>query len=161
MSSILPAQGQLEIAFSPNGAGTDLVVKVIESAQKSICVLGYSFTSAPIAQALVTALKRGVAVRIVLDKSQQTAQYSSATFLANQGVPLRIDSRHAIQHSKTIEVDEKTVQTGSFNYTKAAQSKNAENVLVNWNHPALGTLYRKNFETHWEHAVPYDAKALR
>ena len=36
----------------------------------------YSFTSAPIAKALVEAHKRGVDVRVILDKSQRTEKYS-------------------------------------------------------------------------------------
>src|ERR1035437_7092396 len=61
--------GELEVAFSPNGGATDLVIKVIHSAKTSIRVLAYSFTSAPIAQALVEAHKHGVDVQVVVDKS--------------------------------------------------------------------------------------------
>lgn len=129
--------GELEVAFSPNGGCTELVVKVINSAKTSIRVLAYSFTSAPIAKALVDAHKRGVDVQVVVDKSQKSARYTSATFIANAGIPTRIDSKHAIAHNKVIIVDGHTVQQGSFNYTKAAESSNAENVLVNWNNPKL------------------------
>src|ERR1017187_4828029 len=64
--------GELEVAFSPNGGCTNLVIKVIHSAKTSIRVLAYSFTSAPIAQALVEAHKRGVDVQMVIDKSQKS-----------------------------------------------------------------------------------------
>jgi phosphatidylserine/phosphatidylglycerophosphate/cardiolipin synthase-like enzyme len=39
-------------------------------AQKTVYVQAYSFTTAPIAQALVDAHKRGVDVQVILDKSQ-------------------------------------------------------------------------------------------
>ena len=58
----------------------------------SILVQAYSFTSAPIAKALLDAHKRGVQVQVILDKSQRTEKYSSADFLANQGTPPMIDS---------------------------------------------------------------------
>jgi len=70
------AAGELEVAFSPNGGCTALVVKVIQSARTSIRVLAYSFTSAPIAKAMVEAHKRGVDVQVVDDKSQKSARYT-------------------------------------------------------------------------------------
>jgi phosphatidylserine/phosphatidylglycerophosphate/cardiolipin synthase-like enzyme len=150
--------GELEVAFSPNGGSTDLVIKVIHSAKTSIRVLAYSFTSAPIAQALVEAHKRGVDVQVVVDKSQKKEKYTSATFVANAGIPIRIDSKHAIAHNKVVIVDGHTVQQGSFNYTKAAEEKNGENVLVNWNNAKLAEVYLKDWKRHWEHS---DAVAAR
>ncbi|MBP2666172.1 MAG: phospholipase family protein, partial [Firmicutes bacterium] len=85
------AVGTIEVAFSPNGGGAALVVKAIGEAKKTIKVQAYSFTNTDIAKALVDAAKRGVTVRVVLDKSQETEKYTSATFLANAGVPVRID----------------------------------------------------------------------
>jgi phosphatidylserine/phosphatidylglycerophosphate/cardiolipin synthase-like enzyme len=93
-------------------------------------VQAYSFTSASIAKALLEAHERGVQVQVILDKSQGTEKYSSADFLANQGVPTMIDANHAIAHNKIIIIDGETVITGSFNFTKAAQEKNAEKVLI-------------------------------
>ena len=59
---------------------------------------GYSFTSAPIAKALVDAKKRGVDTEVILDKSQRTEKYSSADFVAHEGIPTFIDAAHAIAH---------------------------------------------------------------
>jgi phosphatidylserine/phosphatidylglycerophosphate/cardiolipin synthase-like enzyme len=69
-------------------------------------------------------------VQVILDKSQRTEQYSSADFLPNQGVPTTVDANHAISHNKVMVIDGETVITGSFNFTKAAQERNAENVLI-------------------------------
>src|ERR1035438_10512000 len=80
-----------EGAFSPNGGATELVVKTIGEARQSIRVAAYSFSSKPIATALLDAHKRGVDVRVVVDKSNATARYTAATFLANEGVPVRVD----------------------------------------------------------------------
>lgn len=90
----------------------------------------YSFTSAAIAQALVNAHKRGVAVQVILDKGQRTERYSSADFLAHAGIPTFIEARHAIAHNKIMIIDGAVVVTGSFNFTKAAENNNAENLLV-------------------------------
>lgn len=119
-----------EVAFSPDRGATALVIKTIGEAKLSVRVAAYSFTSKPIAEALLNAERHGIDVKVVVDKSNATARYTAATFLANQGVPVRVDYRYAIMHDKFLVVDDETVEEGSFNFTTAAESRNAENVLV-------------------------------
>jgi phosphatidylserine/phosphatidylglycerophosphate/cardiolipin synthase-like enzyme len=119
-----------QIYFSPNGGCTEAIIKEVNNAKSEISVQAYSFTSAPIAKALINAHKRGVKVEAILDKSQQKKKYTSATFLVNSGIPTFIDDKHAIAHNKVIIIDKETVMAGSFNFTKAAEGKNAENLLV-------------------------------
>src|ERR1039458_777445 len=106
----------IQVAFSPDRGATELVVRTIESAKKTVRVAAYSFTSKPIAQALLADAKRGVDVKVVVDKSQSAARYTAATILTNQGIPVRVDYRYAIMHDKFIVVDGETVEEGSFNY---------------------------------------------
>lgn len=146
-----------EAAFSPGGAEA-LIVRTIESARQEILVAAYTFTDKALARALVDASKRGVSVRVVLDKSQRNGRYSAATFLANAGIRVRIDENHSIMHSKFILVDGSTLQTGSFNYTTAAARQNAENVVVIWNNPDLALLYARDWLEHWGHSMPYAAR---
>ena len=141
--------------FSPNGGCTQAVVDQLNGAKKSVLVQAYSFTSAPIAKALVDARKRGVDVEVILDKSQRTERYTSATFLANEGVPTYIDSKHAIAHNKLMVIDRGEVITGSFNFTKAAEEGNAENLLVINNAPELAQRYSQNWRNHLVHSEPY------
>ena len=61
----MPPPDSVEVAFSPSGGATELVVKVIGAAKQSIRVAAYAFTSRPIAKALVEARKLGVDVEIV------------------------------------------------------------------------------------------------
>jgi phosphatidylserine/phosphatidylglycerophosphate/cardiolipin synthase-like enzyme len=111
------------VCFTPGGNCTDLIVQAITGAKTSILVQAYSFTSVPIAKALLDAHKRGVPVQVILDKSQRTEKYFSADFLANQGVPTAIDAEHAIAHNKVMIIDGETVITGSIHFIKAAQEK--------------------------------------
>lgn len=152
------ATGTIEVAFSPNGGGAALIIRTIGEAKKTIRVQAYSFTNADIAKALLDAHKRGVNVRVVLDKSQETEKYTSATFLANAGVPVRIDDDFAIAHSKIMILDEETVITGSFNFTKAAEEKNAENVLVIRGNKELAKLYLQNWQWRWDATEAYKRK---
>lgn len=129
-SLTLPAGTPVEVYFSPDGGAQDAVVREIGRARSWILVQAYSFTSAPIAKALVDAKARGVQVAAILDKSQRTEKYSGATFLKNAGIPVLIDYQPAIAHNKVMVIDGEMVITGSFNFTKAAEERNAENLLV-------------------------------
>ncbi|OHE22439.1 MAG: phospholipase [Syntrophobacterales bacterium RBG_19FT_COMBO_59_10] len=142
----------VEVYFSPNDGGTKAIVREIDRARSEILVQAYSFTSAPIAEALLKAHRRGVKVAVILDKSQKTQKYSSLTFLTNARIPTYIDDKHAIAHSKIIIVDREVVITGSFNFTKAAEEKNAENLLI-IRSKELARPYLENWRRHREHSA--------
>jgi len=161
ISLVIPAQAQEKpswsIYFSPNGGCTDAIVRELNSAKSSILMQAYSFTSASIAKALLEAHKRGIKVKVILDKSQLTEKYSSVNFLYNSGIPTWMDSAHAIAHNKVMIIDGETVITGSFNFTRAAEEKNAENLLV-IRDKALASKYIKNWKDHAEHSEVYGGK---
>jgi phosphatidylserine/phosphatidylglycerophosphate/cardiolipin synthase-like enzyme len=146
-----------EVYFSPHGGATEAIIRELNKAKSTILVQAYSFTSAPIAKALLNAHKRGVKVEVILDKSQRTQQYSSATFLYNQGIPVKIDDKHAIAHNKIMIIDAETVITGSFNFTKAAEESNAENLLV-IHDKTLAERYTKNWLEHDRHSEVYEGR---
>lgn len=145
----------VEACFTPGEDCTGQIVREIGAAKEEILVQAYSFTSAPIAKALVAGHKRGVKVEALLDKSQRSEKYTSATFLDHAGVPVLIDAAHAIAHSKVILIDRRTVITGSFNFTKAAQERNAENLLVIRGSGELVEEYLANYAAHRGHAEVY------
>ena len=94
---------------------------------------------------------------VILDKSQRTDQYSSATFLFNAGIPTKIDAQHAIAHNKVMIIGGATVITGSFNFTKAAEENNAENLLVIHDRK-LAERYIKNWQEHERHSEVYEGR---
>jgi len=149
----------IDIHFSPKGGCTEAIVKELDAAKTSILVQAYSFTSAPIAKALVEAHKRGVKVQIILDKSQQTEKYSSADFLQHSGISTFIDAKHAIAHNKIMLIDGSVVITGSFNFTKSAEESNAENLLV-IRDKGIAEKYTANWKAHAEHSEKYEARAV-
>lgn len=144
----------VEVHFSPKAGCTDAVVGELEKAQKTVLVQAYSFTSEPIAAALVKAFRRGVKVQVILDKSQRSERYSSADFVAHAQIPTFIDAMHSIAHNKIMIIDGETVITGSFNFTKAAEERNAENLLV-IHDSALAGKYAENWRNHLQHSEPY------
>lgn len=133
------------------------------TAQAGVLVQAYSFTSAPIGEALVKAHRRGVKVQVLLDKSQRTEKYSSADFLANAGIATKIDAAHVRlwrTHNKVMTIDNETVITGSFNFTKAAEENNAKNLLI-VRDKELASPYIENWQLHDEHSEPYRSRADR
>lgn len=133
------------VAFSPNGDATDVVVKAINGARKQVLVQAYGFTSAPIIKALGDAKARGVDVEAILDKTNEAKRYTGATYLSHHKIPVWIDDAVAIAHNKVMVIDGDSVITGSFNFTQAAQNKNAENVLFIAHAPALAKDYAKDW----------------
>jgi phosphatidylserine/phosphatidylglycerophosphate/cardiolipin synthase-like enzyme len=136
----------VEVFFSPGAHVEQALAGAILSARKRVWLAGYTFTSAPIAKALHEARERKVDVRIVLDQSQATAKYSSATYFHNQGVPVRINGRYPIMHHKFMVIDEDRVGFGSMNFTKAGTKDNAENFNLFRRWPKLTEAYAQEFQ---------------
>ena len=156
--ALASAEPSWDVCFTPGGGCTKAIVTALEHAKSSVLVQAYTFTSAPIAKALLEASRRGVKVEAILDAiNRRSARYSGADLLARAGIPVRIDSAHAIAHNKVMVVDGQTVITGSFNFTRAAQEKNAENVLI-VHDPALASRYAENWQVHAAHSQPYTSK---
>lgn len=144
----------IDVAFSPNGNSLQLILKCINSATKSIHVAAYAFTSKPIAQALLMAAKRGVAVAVVADAKSNHDRYTAVTFLAHHDIQVRLNNKYQIFHNKFMIIDAQTVETGSFNYTNAAWHKNAENVIVIWHNQRLAKAYEDSWQQFWHEATP-------
>ncbi len=144
----------IEVYFSPRGGCTEAIVRALNQASNSVLIQAYSFTSAPIAESVVAAHRRGVKVQVILDSSQRTEKYSEADFFKNYGIPTFIDDQPGIAHNKVMIVDNLLVITGSFNFTKAAEEKNAENLLLIYD-PNLASKYMSNWQVHFRHSEPY------
>jgi phosphatidylserine/phosphatidylglycerophosphate/cardiolipin synthase-like enzyme len=138
----------LSVYFSPDGGCTQAIVEEVGKAKKTVFVQAYSFTSDPIAKALVAAKKRGVDVEAILDK---TDYGPAVNIIVDAGIPTYMDSVHAIAHNKVIVIDGQTVLTGSFNFTSSAENRNAENLLVVRDQP-IAAKYVDNWQTHLQHS---------
>ncbi len=110
--------------------GKERIIRLIDSANKSVFVAAFSFTQKEIAEALVRAKKRGVNVSVVLEKRQALSRYSVYSYLKDNGIRVFLDKNKATMHFKFIVVDGKIVETGSYNYSKNANSRNRENFII-------------------------------
>ncbi|QCP55154.1 phospholipase D family protein [Trinickia violacea] len=155
------AAPQVEVGFSPEGSAEQLVLRAIASAHKSVRVAAYSFTSAEVVRALVAAKRNGIDVAVLVDEKNNLVEDRSGkaraalNLLVNAGIPTRTIGVYPIHHDKYVVVDGETVETGSFNYSRAAASYNSENALVIWHDPALAAQYLAHWQSRWEQGVPY------
>lgn len=152
----LPVQASptFSVGFSPSHSAKTAVMDVINQAQHTLNVEAYSFTDKDIARALLVAKRRGVAARIIADRKANSDRYTAVTFMANNGLNVRLNDKYAIFHNKIILTDGHTLQTGSYNYSSSADKRNAENVLVVRNQPQLVTVYQQEFERLWLESQP-------
>ncbi len=152
-----PAPVTGSVYFPPQGEETEAIVRELNKAQNSILVQSYSFFSAPVAKALVSARERGVNVQILLDKSPLTEPYTGASIFAKGGISIKIDSAHSIAQNKVMIIDGETVIAGGFNFSKATEERNAENLLV-IRDKALAGKYVENWRMHADHSEPYSGR---
>lgn len=154
-----PVTGTLQVVFTPGEDAAGLIVQAIGQAQKQVLVQAFSFTHREIAHALVAAHRRGVEVELVAD-AEQTRKTSGTQVaaVAAGGVPTYIDDLHDSAHNKVMIIDAETASpvliTGSFNFSFAAQRRNAENLLVFRGNREITAAYLANWQRHRGHALP-------
>ncbi|MCW9445993.1 phospholipase D family nuclease [Klebsiella oxytoca] len=150
----------IETGFSPEGTALQLVLKTIMTAQQEIRLMGYSFTSPEVVSALIRAKQRGVDVRVVLDWKANTGKNNNASkaamnLLVGAGIPIRTISAYKILHDKVIVADGRNTEVGSFNFSRAADRVNSENVLVVWGEPAVAQRYLQHWLSRWSKGMDW------
>ncbi len=148
------ATANYELCFTPTQNCTNLIVNAINQAKSQILVQAYSFTSVPIARAIINAHRKGVEVKVILDKSQYRPHgFSAAKLLTDYQIPTFIDYQFNIAHNKVIIIDNQTVVTGSFNFTRAAEERNLENVIIITDHQ-IAKRYAANWHERFKQSKP-------
>lgn len=138
-----------EVGFTPSKECENAVVYNIEHAKKSVDAAIYSINNKRIVAALKDAHRRGVKLRILTDKLQASAKSSKTLDLHREGVNIRVNSRHKIEHNKFAIYDGNKVSTGSFNWTDPASEKNSENCLLISMEQKTVEAYKKRFDILW------------
>jgi phosphatidylserine/phosphatidylglycerophosphate/cardiolipin synthase-like enzyme len=148
---LILTNARTQVYFSPGAGATEAIVKEISAAKTEVLMQAYTLSSQPIVNALLDAHQRRVAVRLILDKSERFEGLTPGIILANAGVPVLLDGKHALAHSNVVIVDRQTVIMGSFAFTKAAEEMNSENLLI-IHSSQLAREYRDNWERHASHS---------
>ena len=155
--------GSIELAFTPEQDAAGLIISAVNKARRQVLVQAFSFTHRGIAQALIAAHHRGLDVRLIADREQtENIERGQIPAIAAAGVPVWLDGEHQSAHNKVMVIDadssniaDVAVVTGSYNFTNAAQYKNAENLLLIRANRSLAEAYRSNWQRHLAHARPY------
>jgi phosphatidylserine/phosphatidylglycerophosphate/cardiolipin synthase-like enzyme len=161
--------GSIEVGFSDHTthSAEALVLKAIGSAHSSIKIAAYSFTSATVTQALLNAIHRGVQVWMIVDMKNNLEQSGSRravtafNALAEAGAHINVVGSYPIHHNKFIVVDDTSVETGSFNYSRAAAESNAENALVMWGNPSIAAIYANEWVKLFKEGQPYQVGSVQ
>ncbi len=120
----------VNVCFTPPSGCGSLIAAEISRAKESIYVQAFGLTSQKIVDQLIRAQQNGVQVRVLLDKSNLNDKYSKMSELKRAGIEVSIDRVPGIAHNKIMIIDKSKVITGSFNFTNAADNRNAENVVL-------------------------------
>ena len=143
----------VEVAFTPGDDISGLIVKRIGQAKERVQVQAYLFTDRRIANALLAARKRGIEVEVIGDEAQHRAGgLPHLKALVRAGARIYLNGAFAAAHDKIVIVDGASeaaaVITGSYNFTHAAQARNAENVVVLSGSRSVTDRFVENFERH-------------
>ncbi len=155
-----PAEGSVEAYFTPWDDAEGALLRALRQARRSIRVQAYLITSRNFVRALADARARGVAVEVLADLEMATRGDSSLVpQLHAEGFDVRLEGRYAAAHNKIVLIDveegEPIVVTGSYNYSFAAQARNAENLLLLRGARAVAGAYLRNWVRHRDEALPY------
>lgn len=150
---------RVQAMFTPGDDIAGEIVHAIRQARRQVLVQAFSFTHDGIAHALIGAHQRGVEVKVIADRDQtETLRHGQVPGLARAGIPVWLDGEHLGAHNKVMVIDADSpaalVITGSYNFTRAAQHKNAENIVFISGSPALTQRYVRNWEQHLAHSRP-------
>ena len=141
------------IRFSPDDGIDDMIEKLIAAANESVYMLAYSFASRDIAERLQDADKNGLDVIVVCEDSKAyTDGGGQCGPLSEAGMQVYVDGYpDTLMHEKVIILDDKVVIAGSYNFTRSADKRNDEQVLVIQS-PEIADLFLGEFDKILEEA---------
>ena len=148
--SVQTKTNPLEVYFSPNGGIQKRIEDILYSADKTIDIAIYSFSSDELVYPLIERANKGVKIRIIMDDLQASHDWCPDERLNKvDNIEVALDTSSQIMHNKYIIVDSKIVVTGSYNWSKAAESKNYENVII-FNDYVIANKFENNFNKLWK-----------
>jgi phosphatidylserine/phosphatidylglycerophosphate/cardiolipin synthase-like enzyme len=133
-----------------HGGIDEKFVAYVDASTKTLDVAAYEFDLENVAQAMVRAKSRGVAIRMVTDSDTVNATRDEATqkalkILRDAGIPIVPDERAPIMHHKFAVRDGEEVWTGSWNLT-VGDTYRLNNNAVRMRSPELAKAYTTEFE---------------
>jgi phosphatidylserine/phosphatidylglycerophosphate/cardiolipin synthase-like enzyme len=151
---LLPFGGEhgdpfVEAHFSPGDGCVRRIRGLLEGAKRSADICVFSITDDRIAQAILDAHRRKLAIRIISDDEKARDIGSDVIQFAHAGIPVLVDDSPFFMHHKFAIFDDDVLLTGSYNWTRGAADNNQENLILS-NDRRLLTAFRGEFERLWK-----------
>ena len=141
----------VEIYFAPEDDVLTQIINQIAGAQRSVRFMAFSFTVTQIADELQQHAEAGLSVRGIYETVGSQTESSTLTQLFCAGVEVRQDGNPFVLHHKVFIIDDRTVITGSFNFSSNATRSNDENLVI-ISGPNIAAQYTAEFERRWAEA---------
>lgn len=118
--------------FAPENDTISPILKEIKAAEESIHFMAYSFTHDQLGDAMREQFQSGISVDGVFSARQYKSdgRYSEYSSMKKSGLSVKLDNESGTMHHKVIIIDGETVITGSYNFSKSAEIRNSENLLI-------------------------------
>jgi len=139
---------QVKAVFSPGNSENE-IISLMNSAKSDIKIEMFEFSYKPLKESLLEAKKRGVSVRVILDR-QSNQNKDTFDFLKENGIDVKwAPSKFNILHSKFAIIDNKIVLVGSVNWSKNGMQKNREASVIIYSEN-LAKEFENIFNKDWE-----------
>jgi len=142
------------VFFSPYDDCVGVILAQIRAARSNFQVSVFTISDNRIADELIAAHRRKIAVKIITDNDKSTDMGSDVERLAEVGIPVRMDNTTSHMHHKFAIVDNSIAMTGSYNWTRSASKHNRENILLTNDQKAI-RLFQKEFDLLWNELTDY------
>ncbi len=119
-----------EAYFSPGESCRKAIIEQIDHANKRLKICVFTISDDRITDAIRKAYHKGVDVKIITDNDKSNDIGSDVIRLAQEGIPIKMDSTSNHMHHKFMVVDELLLLTGSYNWTLSAARFNQENIVL-------------------------------
>jgi phosphatidylserine/phosphatidylglycerophosphate/cardiolipin synthase-like enzyme len=144
---------RVESYFSPDDGVAAHILALLRSARQSIYFMAYAFTRQDFSEVLIEKAGQGLAVQGVFETRQIAAGGDLAwNLLFRAGLDVRQDGNRYNLHSKVFIVDQAAVVLGSYNFSRNAEERNDENVLIIHN-PEVAAAYFAEWQRVWAQAA--------
>ena len=146
------SDGEVSLIFASEADEISALKAEIAGAARSIHIMTFVFSLEELAEAiLLQAAQKDLVVRGIFEKRNSSASWSQLPALYCAGAEMRQDGNPYTLHHKVIIIDERTVITGSFNFSNSAARKNDENIVIIRNANIAG-LYLDEWRRIWDSA---------
>jgi cardiolipin hydrolase len=127
---MVPTAETTDAFFSPGNACRNTIIRNIETAIDKLHICVFTISDDSITNSLLTAHKKGVNIKLITDNDKSFDVGSDVAQLAKAGIAVKVDTTPNHMHHKFMVSDQRSLITGSYNWTLSAAKYNHENIIV-------------------------------